>query len=249
MNVSNNSLAGKTALVTGGSRGIGAAIVRRLASEGVAVAFTYAAASAAADKLVADITANGGTAVAIKADSAEPAEVQAAVGQAVQRFGRLDILANNAGIISNGTVDTYALADFDRILAVNVRAVFVAVQAALPHMGEGGRIIITGSVAADRTGLAGSAAYGMSKAAVAGLTRGMARDLGSRGITVNVVQPGPTETDIVSDESVRARLRPMMALGRMGSSDEVASLVAYLARPEAGFITGAALTVDGGFLA
>ena len=249
MNVPNSSLAGKTALVTGGSRGIGAAIVRRLASEGVAVAFTYAASSAAANELVADIAANGGTAVAIRADSAEPAEVQAAVAQAVQRFGRLDILANNAGIIGSGTVDTFPLADFDRILAVNVRAVFVAVQAALPHMGEGGRIVITGSVVADRTGVAGAAAYSMSKAAVAGLTRGMARDLGPRGITVNVVQPGPTETDIVSDESVREWLRPMMALGRMGSSDEVASLVAYLARPEASFITGAALTVDGGFLA
>jgi 3-oxoacyl-[acyl-carrier protein] reductase len=249
MNVPNSSLAGKTALVTGGSRGIGAAIVRRLASEGVAVAFTYAASSAAANELVADIAANGGTAVAIRADSAEPAEVQAAVAQTVQRFGRLDILANNAGIIGSGTVDTFPLADFDRILAVNVRAVFVAVQAALPHMGEGGRIVITGSVVADRTGVAGAAAYSMSKAAVAGLTRGMARDLGPRGITVNVVQPGPTETDIVSDESVREWLRPMMALGRMGSSDEVASLVAYLARPEASFITGAALTVDGGYLA
>jgi 3-oxoacyl-[acyl-carrier protein] reductase len=116
-------------------------------------------------------------------------------------------------------------------------------------MGEGGRIITTGSVAADRTGFAGSSAYSMSKAAVAGLTRGMARDLGPRGITVNVVQPGPTETDIVSDEAVRERLRPMMALGRMGSGDEVASLVAYLARPEASYITGAALTVDGGYLA
>ncbi|MBN8895491.1 MAG: SDR family oxidoreductase [Rhodanobacter sp.] len=243
------SLAGKAALVTGGSRGIGAAIVRRLASEGASVAFTYAAASAAADQLAAQVGASGGKAFAIRADSAEPAEVQAAVAQAAQRFGHLDILVNNAGIISNGSVDHYALADFDRIVAVNVRAVFVAVQAALAHMGEGGRIITTGSVAADRTAVAGSSAYSMSKAAVAGLTRGMARDLGPRGITVNVVQPGPTETDIVSDEAVRERLRPLMALGRMGSGDEVASLVAYLARPEASYITGAALTVDGGYLA
>lgn len=242
-------LTGKTALVTGGSRGIGAAIVRRLASEGVTVAFTYAASSGAADELVAQITAEGGNAFAIRADSADPAQVQAAVAQAVDRFGRLDVLVNNAGILTNGLVDSYALADFDRILAVNVRAVLVAVQAALPHMGKGGRIITTGSVAADRAGFPGSSAYCMSKAAVAGLTRGMARDLGPRGITVNVVQPGPTETDIVSDESVRERLRPMMALGRMGSGDEVASLVAYLARPEASFITGAALTIDGGFLA
>jgi 3-oxoacyl-[acyl-carrier protein] reductase len=243
------SLAGKTALVTGGSRGIGAAIVRRLASEGANVAFTYAASSAAADELVASVAQGSGTAFAIKADSARPAEIAAAVTTTVQQFGALDILVNNAGILINGTVDSYPLDDFDRMLAVNVRAAFVAVQAAQSHMGAGGRIIITGSVAADRTGFAGSAVYSMTKAAVAGLTRGMARDLGPRGITVNVVQPGPTETDIVSDESVRAMLRPMMAIGRMGSGDEVASLVAYLARPEAGFITGAALTIDGGFLA
>lgn len=244
-----DSLAGRTALVTGGSRGIGAAIVRRLASEGVAVAFTYATSSVAADVLVASVIAAGGNAIAIRADSAEPTQVQAAVEQAAQSFGRLDILVNNAGILVNGLIDSCTLADFDRILAVNVRAVLVAVQAALPHMGEGGRIISIGSVAADRAGFPGSSAYCMSKAAVAGLTRGMARDLGLRGITVNVVQPGPTETDIVSDESVRERLRPMMALGRMGSSEEVASLVAYLARAEASFITGAALTIDGGFLA
>ena len=132
---------------------------------------------------------------------------------------------------------------------MNVRAVFVAVQAALAHTVEGGRIITTGSVSADRAGIAGASAYCMSKSAVAGQTRGMARDLGPRGITVNVVQPGSTETNIVSDEFVREMLRPMMALGRMGKGEEVASLVAFLTRPEASFITGAALTVDGGFLA
>lgn len=243
------SLAGKTALVTGGSRGIGAAIVRRLASDGARVAFTYAAASAAADELVAEVVHAGGTAMAIKADSAEPGEIEAAVARTVEAFGGLDILVNNAGILIQGTVDSFPLADFDRMLAVNVRAAFVAVQAAQAHLGEGGRIIVTGSVAADRTGFAGAAVYSMTKAAIVGLVRGMARDLGPRGITVNVVQPGPTETDIVSDENVRAMLRPMMALGRMGRGDEVASLVAYLAREEAGFITGAALTIDGGYLA
>lgn len=243
------SLAGKTALVTGGSRGIGAAIVRRLASDGARVAFTYAASSAAADELVAEVVHAGGTAMAIKADSAEPGEIEAAVDRTVEALGGLDIVVNNAGILIQGTVDSYPLADFDRMLAVNVRAAFVAVQTALTHLGEGGRIIINGSVAADRTGFSGSAVYSMTKAAIAGLVRGMARDLGPRGITVNVVQPGPIETDIVSDENVRAMLRPMMALGRMGRGDEVASLVAYLARAEASFITGAALTIDGGYLA
>lgn len=243
------SLAGKTALVTGGSRGIGAAIVLRLASEGANVAFTYAASPGAADELVAGIARGGGTSLAIKADSSEPTEIEAAVARTVQLFGGLDILVNNAGILINGTIDSYPLNDFDRMLAVKVRAAFVAVQAAQAHMGKGGRIIITGSVAADRTGFVGSAVYSMTKSAVVGLARGMARDLGPRGITVNVVQPGPTETDIVSDENAREMLRPMMAIGRMGSSDEVASLVAYLARPEAAFITGAALTIEGGFLA
>lgn len=243
------SLAGKTALVTGGSRGIGAAIVRRLASDGAHVAFTYAASSTAADELVAEVVHAGGNALAIKADSAEPAEIEAAVARTVQAFGGLDILVNNAGILIHGTIDSYPLADFDRMLAVNVRAAFVAAQAAQSHLGEGGRIIITGSVAADRTGFTGAAVYSMTKAAIVGLVRGMARDLGPRGITINVVQPGPTETEIVSDEDVRAMLRPMMALGRMGQGDEIASLVAYLARAEASFITGAALTIDGGYLA
>jgi 3-oxoacyl-[acyl-carrier protein] reductase len=134
------------------------------------------------------------------------------------------------------------------MLAVNVRAVFVAVQAAVPHMGEGGRVITIGSVTADRSGFPGASVYSMTKAAVAALTRGMARDLGSRGITVNTVQPGPTETDMNRDENTRAMLRPMLALGRIGTDTEIASLVAYLASPEASFVTGAALTIDGGYL-
>jgi 3-oxoacyl-[acyl-carrier protein] reductase len=242
-------LSGQVALVTGGSRGIGAAIVRRLASDGAVVAFTYMASPDKATALAEGIDSAGGTALAILADSADPEAVKSAVAQTVDRFGGLDILVNNAGILTRGMVDDFALADFDRMLAVNVRAVFVAVQAAVPHMGKGGRIITTGSVTADRTGFPGASIYGMTKGAIAALTRGLARDLGPRGITVNAIQPGPTETDMNPDESIRALVRPLIALRRMGKATEIASLVAYLAGPESSFVTGAALTIDGGYLA
>jgi 3-oxoacyl-[acyl-carrier protein] reductase len=242
------SLSGKSALVTGGSRGIGAATVRRLATDGAAVAFTYAASDEKAAALVAEIEANCGNSLAIKADSADPKALQRAVTETVNHFGHLDILINNAGILLRGPIDAFSLDDFDRMLAVNVRAVFVGVQAAVAHMGEGGRIITIGSVTGDRSGFPGASVYSMTKAAVAALTRGMARDLGSRGITVNTVQPGPTETDMNPDENTRAMLRPMLALGRIGKDSEIASLIAYLASPEASFVTGAAFTIDGGYL-
>jgi 3-oxoacyl-[acyl-carrier protein] reductase len=244
-----NTLAGKAALVTGGSRGIGAAIVRRLANDGAAVAFTYAASDDKARALVGEVRAQGGKALAIKADSADAKAVRQAVSQAAEAFGRLDILVNSAGILIAGMVDAYDLADFDRMVAVNVRAVFVATQAAVPHMGEGGRVITIGSVTADRSGFAGSSVYSMTKGAVASLTRGLARDLGPRGITVNVVQPGPTDTDMSPQGEIGERVRSLIALGRMGKDSEIASLVAYLAGPDAGFVTGAALTADGGYLA
>jgi 3-oxoacyl-[acyl-carrier protein] reductase len=170
------------------------------------------------------------------------------VAETASRFGRLDILVNNAGMLLRGPVDAFSLADFDRMLAINVRAVFVAVQSAVAHMGAGGRIITVGSVTADRSGFPGASVYSMTKAAVAALTRGLARDLGSRGITVNTVQPGPTETDMNPDENIRAVLRPMLALGRIGKDSEIASLIAYLARSEASFVTGAVFTIDGGYL-
>jgi 3-oxoacyl-[acyl-carrier protein] reductase len=242
-------LSGKVALVTGGSRGIGAAIVRRLASDGACVAFTYVASEDRAKALGAEIEATGGRTLPIEADSADIGAVQRAVAQTMRSFGRLDILVNNAGILIHGMVDDYDLAAFDRMMAVNVRAVFVAVQAALPHMAEGGRIINTGSVVADRVGFPGASVYGMTKGAIAALTRGLARDLGPRGITVNAIEPGPTKTDMNSDEDMRSKLLPLIALGRMGEDVEVASLVAYLAGPESGFVTGAALTIDGGYLA
>lgn len=217
-------------------------------TDGAAVTFTYAASDEKAAALVTEIKANGGEALAIKADSADPEAVQRAVTETASRFGHLDILINNAGILLRGPVDAFSLPDFDRMLAVNVRAVFVAVQTAVAHMGEGGRIITIGSVTADRSGFPGASVYSMTKAAVAALTRGLARDLGSRGITVNTVQPGPTETDMNPDENIRAMLRPMLALGRIGKDSEIASLIAYLASAEASFVTGAAFTIDGGYL-
>jgi 3-oxoacyl-[acyl-carrier protein] reductase len=243
------ALSGKVALVTGGSRGIGAAIVRRLTSDGASVAFTYVASEDQAKALAAELEAAGGKVLPIKADSADAEAVKQAVARTISSFSRLDILVNNAGIMVLGMVDEYDLTAFDRMNATNVRAVFVAVQAALPNMREGGRIITTGSVTADRAGFPGASVYGMTKGAVAALTRGLARDLGPRGITVNAIQPGPTETDMNASEEVRAMVRPLLAIGRMGKDAEVASLVAYLASPESSFVTGAALTIDGGYLA
>ena len=244
-----NALSGKVALVTGGSRGIGAAIVRRLKADGASVAFTYAASEDRAKALAADLETAGGRVLPIKADSADTEELKQAVARTISSFGRVDILVNNAGILVRGMVDDYDLTAFDRMIAINVRAIFVAVQAALPHMREGCRIITTGSVTADRAGFPGASVYAMTKGAVTALTRGLARDLGPRGITVNAVQPGPTETDMNASPEVRAMVRPLLAIGRMGKDVEVASLVAYLAGPESSFVTGAALTIDGGYLA
>jgi 3-oxoacyl-[acyl-carrier protein] reductase len=228
-------LAGKVALVLGGSRGIGAAIVRRLAGDGAAVAFTH----------VNPLPPTDAPGLAILADSADPAAVAAAVAQTVARFGRLDILVVNAGIFIRCGIAEYRLEDFDRMLVVNVRGVFVAVQAALPHLGAGGRIVTIGSNVADRTAFPGSSVYAMTKGAVASFVRGAARDLAPRGITVNNVQPGPIATDMTA--TVAARVTPLVPVGRMGEPDEVAALVAYLAGDEAGFVTGASLTIDGGY--
>jgi 3-oxoacyl-[acyl-carrier protein] reductase len=207
-------LEGKSALVTGGSRGIGAAIVRRLAGDGASVTFTYSASEQHAQALVAEVGASGGVALAVRADSADSSALKSTVDQAAETFGGLDILVNNAGVLLRGLVDEFSLDDFDRMVAINIRAVFVAVKAAIPHLQEGGRIITTGSVTADRSAFAGASVYSMSKGAVAALTRGLARDLGPRGITANVVQPGPTETDMNPNADVNATLRTLMAVGR-----------------------------------
>ena len=242
-------LAGKIALVTGGSRGIGAAIVRRLSSDGATVAFTYSASGDKAKTIVTDIETGGGKALAIKADSADPKAVQTAVEQTISTFGGIDILVNNAGILLLNPVEDFPLEDFDRMFAVNVRAVFAGTQAAARHMKAGGRIITIGSIVAERSGFPTSSVYSMTKGAVAAMTRGLARDLGPRGITVNNIQPGPTATDMNANEASHEMLKQLMALGRIGEDKEIASFAAYLASPEASFITGASLTIDGGYLA
>jgi 3-oxoacyl-[acyl-carrier protein] reductase len=232
-------LSGKRALVTGGSRGIGAAIVERLAADGAHVAFTYASSPGPA-----------GAGLAIKADSADATEVIMAVDQTVKQLGGLDILVNNAGIATSETVESVSPEQFDRMVAINIRAVFTAIQQAIPHLGTGGRIITIGSIFADHVPRPGSAVYAMTKAAVAGLTRGLARELGPRGITVNVVQPGPTATDTNPDSGDFAdAMRARTALAHYGRPEDIASAVAYLASPEAGFITGISWNVDGGFAA
>ncbi len=240
-------LAGKRALVNGGSRGIGAAIARRLAAEGAAVALTYSTSPDSAAAVVRDIEAAGGTAFALQADSGDVAALQAAVAEAARRLGGLDILVNNAGIMMMGMLDDISVADFDRAMNINVRSMFFAAQEAVRHMPAGGRIINIGSNTAVKSAFPGSSVYTLSKTAVAGMTRALAHDLGSRGITINNVQPGPTVTDMnPADGPHSAQLKAMSALHRMGDAAEVASLVAYLAGNDSGYMTGASLTVDGG---
>ncbi|MBP0592265.1 SDR family oxidoreductase [Paraburkholderia sp. LEh10] len=241
-------LSQKVAFVTGGARGIGAAIVRRLANEGAAVAFTYQSSAAGATQLVAEIEKNGGRAIAFKADVADSSALTAAIDEAARVLGKIDILVNNAGVLLMGTIDSYSLEDFDKTVAVNVRAVFVGAKAVLPHMGQGGRIINIGSCNAERIPFPGASAYAMSKSALLGLVQGLARDLGPKGITVNNVQPGPVNTDMNPESGEFATaLHGIMAIGRHATAEEIAGMVAYVASPEAGFVTGASLTIDGGF--
>jgi 3-oxoacyl-[acyl-carrier protein] reductase len=242
------NLIGKVVLVQGGSRGIGAAIVKRLAEQGAAVAFTFVSSEDKARALQDQITSAGGKALAIKADSANEQDIRGAVAKTVEAFKGLDILVNNAGVLAVAPLDEFTLEDFDRTLAINVRSVFIASQQAARHMKEGGRIINIGSTNADRMPFAGGGVYAMSKSALVGLTKGLARDLGPRGITVNNVQPGPVDTDMNPANSDFAdSLMSLMAVPRYGKAEEIAAMVAYLAGPEAGYVTGASLTIDGGF--
>ncbi len=241
-------LQGKVALVTGGSRGIGAAIARRLASEGANVVITYTNNATAAQAVVEEIQRAGREAIAVQADSGQSEQVRNAVATTVTQFGGIDILVNNAGAAVMGSVESFAETDFDHLLAVNVKGVFIATQEVLKHMKAGGRIINIGSINADIVPFQGMAVYGMTKAAVATFTRGLARDIGPKGITVNNIQPGPVDTDMnPADGDFADTLRGIMAIPRYGKADEIAGVAAFLASDEAAYITGASWNVDGGF--
>ncbi|MBJ7384489.1 MAG: 3-oxoacyl-ACP reductase FabG [Mycolicibacterium sp.] len=241
-------LTGRRAFVTGGSRGIGAEIVRRLTAEGAAVAFTYSASGSDAEKLVADVTANGAKVVAIQADAADPAQTASAVDRAVAELGGLDIVVNNAAVAHMAPIGEFPGEQFDRLVAINIGGMFWTTRSAIKHLGEGARIINIGSINADRVPGPGVSVYAMTKGAVSSFTRGLARELGPQGITVNNVQPGPIDTDANPDHGDFAEsLKLVTAQGRYGHTTDVASFVAFLAGPESGYITGANLNVDGGF--
>jgi 3-oxoacyl-[acyl-carrier protein] reductase len=243
-------LEGKVALITGGSRGIGAAIAKRLAADGANVAITYTKGADAAASVVKEIERAGRKAIAIQADAADADAVKAAVEKTVTTFGRLDILVNNAGTAVPKRFEETTLEELDRLMDINVRGVFVATQAALKHMKSGGRIISIGSAVGERALTPGLVPYSATKGAVKMFTQGLSREVASRGITVNNVQPGPIDTDTnpaTGDWAVPQKA--FTALGRYGHVDEVAALVAFVAGPESSYITGANLNVDGGMIA
>jgi 3-oxoacyl-[acyl-carrier protein] reductase len=245
-----SSLEGKVSLVTGGSRSIGAAVAKRLAADGAAVAITYHGSPDKAAAVVTDIEAGGGKAIAIQADAGSPDAVRSAVGKTVESLGGIDILVNNAGIAFGGPIGDISFEDYERMIAVNVTGVFVATQEASRHMKEGGRIIHIGSSMVRYAAFPTASLYTLTKGAVAGFNRSLVRDLGPRGITVNTVHPGPTDTDMNPDGGpVSQIVGPGMAIGRYGKPHEIASVVAYLASPEAAFVTGADIVADGGFTA
>jgi len=238
---------GKIALITGGSRGIGAAIAKRLAADGANVAITYTKGADAAASVVKEIERAGGKAIAIQADAADADAVKAAVEKTFATFGRLDVLVNNAGTAIPKPFEEATLEEMDRVLDINVRGVFVATQAALKHMKSGGRIIMIGSAVGERVVVPGLVPYAATKGAVKMFTQALSREVGSRGITVNNVQPGPIDTDLnpgAGDWSVPQKAAT--ALDRYGHVDEIAAMVAFVASPESAYITGANLTVDGG---
>jgi 3-oxoacyl-[acyl-carrier protein] reductase len=242
-----STLKKKVALITGGSRGIGAAVAKRLAADGASVAITYTKGADAASSVVKAIEQAGGKAIAIQADATDAAAVKKAVEKTVSTFGAIDVLVNNAGTAIPKPFEETTLEEMDQMMNLNVRGTFVATQAVLKHMKSGGRIIMIGSCVGERMVTPGLVAYSATKGAVKMFTQGLSRELGGRGITVNNVQPGPIDTDLNPAAGDWATPQTAMtALGRYGSAEEVAALVAFVAGPEASYITGANLTVDGG---
>ncbi|MCW3046918.1 MAG: putative short-chain dehydrogenase [Solirubrobacterales bacterium] len=243
-------LANKVALVSGASRGIGAAVAQRLAQDGAAVALTYASAADKAHAVARQIEERGGRALVIHADHADPGAAADAVEQTVQELGSLDILVNNAGIFSGGPLEEATADDLDRILAIDVKAVFLASQAAARHMSDGGRIINIGSALAERVPGPTLTLYSMSKSALGGLTKGLARDLGARGIRATLIQAGPIDTDMNPENGPAGDwLRSVTTLGHYGRADDIAALVSYLAGDGGRYVTGTAITIDGGLAA
>ena len=240
-------LEGKSALVTGGSRGIGAAIAKRLAADGASVAITYAKDASSASAVVKAIEVDGGKAIAIQADAADADAVRNAVEKAVETLGRLDVLVNNSGTAIPKKFEETTLEELDRVIDINIRGTFITTQAALKHMNDGGRIIMIGSCVGERMMTPGLVPYSATKGAVKMFSQGLSREVGSRGITVNNVQPGPIDTDLnPASGDWAAPQKAATALDRYGRVDEVAALVAFIAGPESSYITGANLTVDGG---
>lgn len=242
------NLSGKTAVVTGGSRGIGAAVARRLAADGADVVITYASRVEAAARIVSDIAELGRTGHAIQVDACDRDMWRAAIAEAAGLLGGLDILVFNAGISGTAGIDAASEESFRRLFGVNVEATFLGMRAALPFLRDGGRVVVIGGIVGNATHFPGLSIYGATKAAVAGLARGWARDLGPRGICVNVIQPGPVLTDMIAGageflDVMKAR----SALGRIGRAEEVAALASFLASDEASYITGASIPCDGGF--
>jgi len=241
-------LQGKVAFVQGGSRGIGAAIVKRLTHDGAAVVFTYVTSQTKSLELVNEINEQGGQVMAVEADSTKPEAIRKAIHMTLEHFGGLDIVVNNAGVMVWESIDDLSLDDWERTMNTNVRSAFITSQEAALHMNKEGRIINIGSTNAERVPFIGGALYSMSKTALVGLTKGLARDLGPRGITVNTIQPGPVDTDMnPGNVSSSEQVKSIGALGRYGKAEEIASFVAFIAGPEASYITGACLMIDGGF--